>query len=69
MYSFVYGCLDMYMSEDDHGMAMEQITERITAAVMQDLGASLWGHATVKETVKGYAMTYAQKLPCGDMQL
>ncbi|KAJ1465943.1 hypothetical protein T484DRAFT_1757055 [Baffinella frigidus] len=30
----------MYMSEDDHDMAMEQITERITAEVMEELGKS-----------------------------
>ena len=35
-------CLDMYTSQDDHDMAMEQITERITADVMQEMGADWW---------------------------
>jgi hypothetical protein len=42
IHAFMSGYLDMYTSQDDHDMAMEQITERITADVMQEMGADWW---------------------------
>jgi hypothetical protein len=40
------GYLDMYTSQDDHDMAMEHITERITAEVMQEMGSEWWDRAS-----------------------